>query len=639
MRDFTCCDGSRGVRVSAKNNNKMVSLVGNSSIRLVAFAAVGVLLLSACTDKLRAKFDPENHDHIDASLDLSRDDYRHMARPEKREKVNKAELLPPPPPPLPNLKQILSAPKPPRISETQLVSIAVTDDVPLKDVLLELARLADVDIELDAGIQGGISFIANNKPFNQVVDRIASMAALRYTMEAGVLRIERDLPYIESYPMDFLNIQRSSTSDVNISTNVLSSGGGEGGLNTGSTQTINSVTESDFWQSLEGGIRQILSYTPASKVASVNLFSVQGDDVAISGTPQQNLGQQPQADAQATNAPEGAEVLPGGGFYVLNKQAGILTVSASERQHELVERFIRRIRSNASAQVLIEAKIIEVFLDDRYQSGVEWSTISDKIGLVTNFNPVDFTNGGFTATLSDKVFGGLSGDVDGAAGPDLNDFIQLVERFGTTRTLSSPRLHAINNQQAVLTFAENFVYFEINVERETDTTTATNQELLTVDSEVKTVPIGIILTLQPSINVDTGEITLMVRPTLSRVTNFVSDPAVAFLASQGGGVNITNEIPVVEVRELDSILKLKSGQVMIIGGLMEQGSSNTDTGVPGVASVPWLGNLFKSVDKTDTKRELIIFIRATLVGAEGYVHEVDKTIYNKFSDDPRPLKF
>ncbi len=609
-----------------------------NSTKLTLIAVIAVLALSACTDKLRDKFDPEKHDHIDSSLDLSRDDYRNMAKPDEQKMVNKAELLPPPPPPLPNLNQILSAPKPPKISETQLVSIAVTDDVPLKDVLLELARLAGVDIELDAGISGGISFIANNKPFNKVVDRIASMAALRYTMRDGVLRIERDLPFIDSYQLDFLNIERTSTSNVNISTNVLSAGGGDsGGLNTGSTQTINSVTESDFWQSLEDGLRQILSYTPASKVAAVNLFSVSGSSIAVQG---QSTTNNPLIQpVQQASAPDGAEVLDNGAFYVLNRQAGVLTISASERQHDLVDRFVARIRNNASAQVLIEAKIVEVSLDDRYQSGVEWGTLSSKFGLSTNFNAVDFTNGGFTATLPDNLISGLTGDLDGAAGADLNDFISLVERFGTTRTLSSPRLHAINNQQAVLTFAENFVYFEISVERETDTTSGVNEELLTVDSQVKTVPIGIILTLQPSINTETGEITLMVRPTLSRVTSFVSDPAVAFLANQGGGLNIENNIPVVEVRELDSILKLKSGQVMIIGGLMEDSSTNTDVGVPGVSSVPWLGNLFKSVDKQDTKRELVIFIRATLVGSNGYAHEADKVIYNKFTDDPRPLKF
>lgn len=605
--------------------------------RTFLFALAILFALSACTEKLRDKFDPEKYDHIDTSLDLSRDDYRNMHVPDKQKVINKAELKPPPPPPLPSLKQILSMPKPPKISETQLVSIAVTDDVPLKDVLLELARLANVDIELDSGINGGISFIANNKPFNKVIDRIASMAALRYTMNDGVIRIERDLPYIDSYQLDFLNVERSSTSDVNISTNVLSAGGGDsGGLNTGSTQTISATTESDFWDSLEGGLNQILAYLPASKVSSINTFSVDGENVQIADTQQQAAGQAG-TDA-ATAAPEGAQILPGGAFYVLNKQAGILTISASERQHQLVEQFLHRIRNNASAQVLIEAKIVEVSLSDQYQSGVEWATLSDKLSFTNNFNAVDFTNGGFTAALPDNLIPGLTGDIDGA-GSDLNDFISLVERFGTTRTLSSPRLHAINNQQAVLTFAENFVYFEINVERETDTTTGTNQELLTVDSEVKTVPIGIILTLQPSINVDSGEITLMVRPTLSRVTNFVSDPAVAFLASQGGGLNIENQIPVVEVRELDSILKLKSGQVMVIGGLMEDSSTNTDTGVPGISAVPWLGNLFKSANKDDTKRELVIFIRATLVGSHGHIDRADRTVYEKFTNDPRPINF
>ena len=93
------------------------------------------------------------------------------------------------------------------------------------------------------------------------------------------------------------------------------------------------------------------------------------------------------------------------------------------------------------------------------------------------------------------------------------------------------------------------------------------------------------------------------------------------------------------MRELDSILKLKSGQVMVIGGLMEQKSSNTDNGVPGASHVPWLGNLFKQVDKTSSTSELIIFIRATVVGNKGNAYEADKNIYEKFTNDPRPVAF
>lgn len=644
--------------------------MGGSLIRkaLHLFAIVAVFaVLASCTQKLRDKFDPDKHDHIDRHGELSRDDYLNMAEPKEGELIEKVEIKPPPPPPIPSLSQILTSPRPPEIGEKQLVSISVTDDVPLKDVLLELARLAEVDIELDAGIRGGISFIAKEKPFNQVISRIADMAGLRYTMDDDVLRIERDIPYIETYALDFLNIERSAESAVNISTNVLSASGSEGGgggLNTGSTQTITSATTSDFWSALRVGVEQILNYAPSSKMATVKSYTVNGENIVadpggLSDGGSESGGEGRGADrragedcamnsgdasaggGQSSGSGDAVTVLTGGDcktFYTFNRQAGILTVSATRRQHDLVERFVNRIKVSASAQVLIEAKIVEISLNDKYQSGIEWSALNNKLGIITDFNNVDITNGLFSVSLPNRAIDGLSGDTDGPAGADLDDFIQLMEEFGTSRTLSSPRLHAINNQQAVLTFAENLVYFEINVERETDTTTGTNQELLTVDSEVKTVPIGIILTLQPSVNVDTGEITLIVRPTLSRVTGSVADPAVAFLASQGG-VNIENRIPVVEVRELDSILKLQSGQVMVIGGLMERSSHNTDIGVPGVSSVPWLGNLFKAVSKEDQTQELVIFIKATLVSNRGNVSKADRTIYEKFTNDPRPLTF
>ncbi len=598
------------------------------------------LALASCTEKLRDKFNPEKYDFIDRRAELNRDDYIHMARPKRGDVIEKVEIKPPPPPPIPNLSQILAAPRPPEIGEEQLVSISVTDDVPLKDVLLELARLAEVDIELDSGIEGGISFIARDKPFNQVIARIANMAGLRYNMEDGVLRIERDVPFIKTYALDFLNVERSAESSVNISTNVLSAAGDSGGLNTGSSQTITSSTTSDFWNALRTGIEQILSYAPSSKMARVASFTVDGEDVLTDDEKQKDDGCALDKSASSKTTSGASMVLTGGDcrtFYTFNRQAGVLTVSATQRQHELVERYIERIKLSSSAQVLIEAKIVEISLNDKYQSGIEWSVLNDKLGIVTDFNSVSTTDGLFSISLPDRLIDGFSGDTDGA-GADLDDFIQLLEEFGTSRTLSSPRLHAINNQQAVLTFAENLVYFEIKVERETDTSSSTNQELLTVDSEVKTVPIGIILTMQPSVNVETGEITLIVRPTLSRVTGFVSDPAVSFLASQGG-VNIDNQIPVVEVRELDSILKLRSGQVMVIGGLMEHSSKNDDKGVPGISSVPWLGNLFKSVSKEDRTQELVIFIKATLVGNSGYIDKADKTLYNKFMQDPRPLTF
>lgn len=650
---------------------------------LLCVTALMAVALASCTPKLRDKFNPEKYDKIDREKELSRSDYKKMSDVKIPDLINTVEMKPAPPPPVPTLSEILAAPRPPELGKTQLVSIAVTDDVPLKDVLLELARLANVDMELDSGISGGISFIARDKPFNEVISRVADLAGLRYEMKNNTLRVERDMPYIESYSLDFLNMDRTSTSSINISTNVLSSGGGSsggsgGGLNSGSSQSINASTQSDFWTSLQSGVLQILNYMPKKRSAKISETNIDDALAALNGDGATGAAGSQGAAANANGAQgaaggmmqnedcaimmqQGSAGTAGGGaaggtmsggdcqtFYTINRQAGIMTISATRRQHKMVERFLEQIRSNASAQVLIEAKIVEVTLADRYKSGIQWEALNRKLGLVGNFNEVlDTDKGVFTARLPNRVVDGVS---FGGTG-NLDQFLQLMQNFGTTRTLSSPRLNAINNQQAVLTFAQNYVYFQLDVQQQ-QTTTATGaqgQPLITVDSTPQTVPIGIILTLQPSVNVDTGDITLMVRPTLSRIVSFVNDPAIDFIRNQsnsttgtgssGAAANLANRVPIVEVRELDSILKVKSGQVMVIGGLMQNSSVNQDNGLPGVSEIPWVGNLFKSVDKEDKTQELVIFIRATLVSPKGNAVAADRQLYKKFTEDPRPLPF
>ena len=228
--------------------------------------------------------------NIDSALNLNRSDYRHIAAPKAGEEPLKVTIERGAPP-IPKLADILAAPRPPKIGETQLVSIAVTDDVPLKDVLLELGKLADIDIELDANITGGIEFVAKDKPFNEVVERIADLAGLRYTMKNGVLRVEADTPYIKCYAVDFLNMDRDTSSTVNLSTNVLSttvggSGGGGGALNTGSTSSVKSKATGDFWQSLDAAIQQIMASVAPVHVSATTQQAERPDSLLEkAGTP------------------------------------------------------------------------------------------------------------------------------------------------------------------------------------------------------------------------------------------------------------------------------------------------------------------------------------------------------------------
>jgi MSHA biogenesis protein MshL len=643
-----------------------------------------LMLTSSCTGSQSRLFNPDKPDLIDPSMDLERDDYQNMMDPTGKKQGNAGQpyvnattsnLIEPP---VPDIAEILAAPKPPKVASTQLVSLAVTDDVPLKDVLIELARLANVDVEIDSGITGGISFRAKDRPFNEVIDRIADLAGLRYSIKNNIMRVERDTPYVETYSLDFLNMDRSAQSNVNISTSVLASndvgglggaggggglggagvgggavggagggiangglgggmmagGGGGRGFFNGSTSSVTSKADSDFWKQFEEGVKRILSYREVRRVSNINI-AAQPDSLLSQGAePLSNLPSlNPSQTANDTASDEPAI----GTFFIINREASTMTISASDKQHRLINEFLKKIQTNASAQVLIEAKIVEVTLNDQFQSGIDWSSLGNgTVNFTSSFAGVaDKTN---IATLAANV------NNIGRTGIDLVGAVNLAQSFGTTRTLSSPRLHAINNQQAVLTFAQNQVYFTLNVQQNQVAINNGATNTITVNSTPHTVPIGIILALQPSINTETNEVTLSVRPTLSRITGSVTDPAVAFTLAQASaqGIDITginSVLPVIEVRELDSILKLKSGQVMVIGGLMEDRAANTDTGVPFAQDVPIFGHVFKGTDKSSNMKELVIFIRATIVNSGGSAAPADKDVYEKFTRDPRPIEF
>ncbi len=200
----------------------------------------------------------------------------------------------------------------------------------------------------------------------------------------------------------------------------------------------------------------------------------------------------------------------------------------------------------------------------------------------------------------------------------------------------------------MLTFAENHVFFTCTATPASTTSTtggtSSTPTAPTVDCPASTVPIGILLNILPSINLDTQEITLNVRPTLTRYLGDVTSPETDYIqtlintstpSGQTPATVTPITVPEIEVREIDSVMKVKSGGVMIIGGLMEDNTTATQVGVPGAKDIPILGNLFKSRTEDMGKRELVILIKATIVNTDGSTDAVDRAVYQKYVTDPR----
>ncbi len=540
------------------------------------------------------------------------------------------------------------------IKPVPLVSISVNQTVPLRDILYELAEQAEYDIELDPNIRGSIIFTARNKPFDLVIDRISKIAGLRYKFEDGFLRVELDKPYMKSYNVGYLNFVRSNEGSVNTVVSVASTGGSKtGGAKTGSSYVASSESLSDFWGELEVNLSQMIlgasdsslrtkkdpkitatTKNPDADVAAISP-SESGDGVEVK-PPEVvlNVESLPIDDEDTNgNNRSASNEKDGSGFtFSINKQAGLINVFASQKVHDEVAHYLDMLRKSVTSQVLVEAKVFEVSLKDEYINGIEWQALTENgKGIVRLLEGTDnligaiTQPGGTVATISN--FGA------GYVGSDVGAFVEAISGFGTVRALASPRLTVLNNQSAVLNVATNRVFFELDIDQTKDDTTG--DVLLEIDTDIKSIPEGILINVQPSINLEDRTISMFIRPTVTRIVGTKSDPSVLFVAGSSG---IVSEIPELNVQEIDTVVKVNSGQPIVMGGLLQDRIVDTQEGIPVVGEIPLFGALFKKQKDLVAKTELVIFLKATILSSpEDTIHNTDRDLYKTFSGDRRPL--
>jgi general secretion pathway protein D len=201
-----------------------------------------------------------------------------------------------------------------------------------------------------------------------------------------------------------------------------------------------------------------------------------------------------------------------------------------------------------------------------------------------------------------------------ADGTGFSGTIKLLEQFGDTKVLSTPRIMALNNQTALLKVVDELVYFTLTSETIQSTGPGVPLQRI-VTSEVNTVPVGFVMSVTPQIN-QNGNVSLNVRPTLTRVLDFVVDPAPRL-----AGSDFDNLVPQLSVKEIESLLEVADGQTVVIGGLMQDSVNKQRDGVPILSRLPLVGDLFSYRDDTVTKSELVLFLRPTVIRAAGVGQE------------------
>jgi MSHA type pilus biogenesis protein MshL len=546
----------------------------------------------------------------------------------KPEEASKA--IPPPA----RVSEFLPPPKPAVKPQTYSV---VVSEVPVKDLLVALARDTRQNIDVHPGITGLVSLNAINETLPVILERVSKQVNMRYRVEGNTIIVSPDTAYVKTYRVNYVNMARETSSTIGVTGELAVAGGTGGtaaagaGTSSGSSTVVRTVSRNDFWDQLRDNVRAILNSTRLQSLSA----DAKAERLQLVKQEQELRVKQMEA---ASRAGQGAPTLatsvisaPGSSQQqatllpddvVVNAVSGTVTVNATEKQHQLIQAHIDSIVNAMQRQVLIEATIVEVLLSERYQGGVDWS----RLPVTGGPSLQQQTLGGFGAGLiqqGNNFFQVGYVDPNSPLG-NISATVKLLQEFGNTRVLSSPKLMALNNQTALLKVVDNIVYFEVSSSTSQGVQGST---LATVTTTAKTVAVGVVMSVTPQIN-DDGRVSLTVRPTVTRLRPeqpFVQDPNPVLL--------IDNLVPQIQVREMESVLMVGSGQTVVLGGLMQDAARRSRKQIPGADALAAAGELLRFRDEEVQKSELMIFLRPVVV-ANPSLESDDLKFYQRFLPKP-----
>lgn len=572
-------------------------------------SAIAILALAGCAHQSKI---PPSQGHIDGNGSSRAD-----------QAANKADIPKP-------IKNNVYLPPPKARAKEQTYSVVV-NEVPVKEILFALARESKLNVDIHPSIQGRVTLNAVDQTLPAILERLAKQVDLTYKIDGNVLSITPDMPVLRNYKVDYVNMSRDTTGFIGAAAEISSTGraattgaaGATGGTSTTTSSTgtgannssrtsVASESKNHFWDSLIENLKDLLADTDKEVIISRNAaLNATENAAAVPDAADPNAQRAPVPQPQNREDARTEFKTLFAATVIANREAGVISVRATNKQHERVQDFLDKVMASAKRQVLIEATIVEVQLSDIYQVGIDWSRFAagingfvfdQSLGAGASYNNVTgtFSGRGNNAFGVQTTSGLIAGYVN--ASRSFSSAITLLQQFGDTKVLSSPKLMVLNNQTAVLKVVDNLVYFTVQAQQSQGS--VGGGILSTVTTTPNTVPVGVVMSVTPQIN-DGGNVNLNVRPTISRVVGFRQDP--------NPNLTVQSLVPQIQVREMESLLLVNSGNTAVLGGLMQDETNKTTDAVPGLSNLPLIGKVFTGRNNGVRKTELVIFLRPTVI--------------------------
>lgn len=451
-------------------------------------------------------------------------------------------------------------------------NISVTN-LPAKTFFLSLVSDAGVNVVVDPEIEGSISLELNNVTVADVLNVTRDVYGYEFSFDNNVYVIYPRKLRTEIFDVDYLNITRESSTETSVAISAIaSSNGGDTNNAQGGESTAANQTKST-------------SGTQITTKSSTDYW--------------QHL-------EETVNALVGSE---DGRTVIVNPHASIIVVKALPKELNRVRRFLDRAQINVSRQIILETKILEVTLSDGYEAGINWEQLDNQMSYTNKVSSLDAAASALGAADSGEVF---------SAAVAVNDIFRLLaflETQGSVQVLSSPRVSTVNNQKAMIRVGTD-EFFVTGVRSNTTASAATT----TTSPEIELTSFfsGISLDITPQISAG-GAVVLHVHPLVSTV----EDQQKIFTVG-----NDQYDLPLAlrEIRESDSIVRAQSGEVVVLGGLMQETIVQNDGKRPLLGDIPILNLFFKTKNDRKTKKELVILMRPVVVDSDTWTNDINNSL-------------
>lgn len=430
--------------------------------------------------------------------------------------------------------------------------------VELRSVLQAMCDEMGLNLVMDPRVSDTLDLSLRNVTFFKFLDIVLPRKNYKFRLEDNFLFIDAPGLKTRVFNLNYLNTARQITGTMTLTGQ---GGAAAGGLIPQSTTTLQTQNTINLWEDIRNGLEAIVLG--------------QGQRITPALTPQGNF----------TGVDEAT-----GHRLVVDPNSGVIQITASEQAIAEAENFITAIESSLQRQVLIEARFVEVNLSERFEAGLDWSVIPDLTGVS---NLTGALAGG--AAISGSMNPGASSFQIGVSNQNISAIMSAIATHGKVNVLQSPQVSTLNNQPAVIRVARNETFFQ-RQETPGQPATATSPATQAVVNYVPIQqPTGVVLNLTPQISGD-GLIIMSIRPSITTIASVTTSP------------DGQSSSPVTDVRELDTVAKVRHGQTVVLAGLIQERENNDTREVPGLGKLPILGGLFKQNQKRRDKIELVIML-------------------------------